>query len=91
MSMKDFEGIQELAKQNHAKRVAKNPERIMYAIKQLESNNIEYALKNTENGHFHAWDLHGDLHQFWASTGKIFGSDQRGIHNFINRLKRGEK
>ena len=88
MSAEDFEGVRELAKQNHAERVAKNPERVEYAIKQLEANNIEYALKNPSNGHFHAWDLNGNLHQFWASTGKIIGSNQRGIHNFIKILKR---
>ena len=33
MSREDFEGIAKWAKENHKKRVEKNPERIKYAIK----------------------------------------------------------
>lgn len=81
-----YDGLKALAKQNHRERVAKNPERIAYAIEQFESNGIRYALKNTEIGHFHAWDAKGQLRQFWASTGKILGTHRRGIHNFIKIL-----
>lgn len=82
-----YDGLKALAKQNHRERVAKNPERIAYAIEQFESNGIRYALKNPEIGHFHAWDAKGQLLQFWASTGKILGSNRRGIHNFIKIIK----
>lgn len=82
-----YDGLKALAKQNHRERVAKNPERIAYAIEQFESNGIQYALKNPEIGHFHAWDANGQLRQFWASTGKILGSNRRGIHNFIKIIK----
>lgn len=41
------------AKEKHKERVAKNSERINYAIKQFELNNIEFSLKNEKNGHFH--------------------------------------
>jgi hypothetical protein len=90
LSAEDFEGIKEHAKQVHSERVAKNPDRVEYAIKQFEENNIEYTLKNPSNGHFHAWDMDGNLHQFWASTGKIMDSEKRGIHNFIKILKMEE-
>lgn len=101
MSAEDWEGIRELAKQNHAERVAKTPDRIEYAKKQFENNNIDYTLKNSINGHFHCFDLQGNLFQFWASTGKIWYDrktelqrklkrscrEWRGIHNIIKLLK----
>lgn len=82
-----YDGLKAIAKQNHRERVAKNPERIAYAIEQFEAKGIRYALKNSEIGHFHAWDANGQLRQFWASTGKILGSNRRGVHNFIKIIK----
>jgi hypothetical protein len=78
--------LEDLAKHNHDERVAKNPDRVEFAIKQLSTNNIEYRIKNPAIGHIHAWDRKGNLQQFWAGTGKILGSDMRGIHNFIKIL-----
>ena len=52
MSREDFEGIAQLAKENHKNRVAKNPDRIQYAIEQFEKNGIEYYLKNEQTVHF---------------------------------------
>ena len=82
-----FEGYREL----HRQRVAKNPDRIAYAIKQLEQHGIEYTLKNEANGHFHCRRKTDDkLIQFWAGAGKIMGyTNLRGIHNLI-RLCEGE-
>lgn len=82
-----FEGYKEL----HRQRVAKNPDRIAYAIKQLEQHGIEYALKNEATGHFHCHRKTDDkLIQFWAGTGKIMGyTNLRGIHNLI-KLCEGE-
>ena len=82
-----FEGYREL----HRQRVAKNPDRIAYAIKQLELHGIEYTLKNEATGHFHCYRKTDDkLIQFWAGTGKIMGyTNLRGIHNLI-RLCEGE-
>lgn len=73
------------AKEKHVQRVAKTPERIKYAIQQLEAHNIEYSLKNAAIGHFHCRRKSDDaLIQFWAGTGKIMGySNLRGIHNLI--------
>lgn len=41
------------AKEQHDARVAKNPDRIQYAIEQFQRNNIEFTLKNAQSGHFH--------------------------------------
>ena len=45
MSAEDFEGIKELARQNHAERVAKTPNRIEYAIKRFTDEKIMFILK----------------------------------------------
>lgn len=82
--------LSQAAKQTHDERVAKNPDRVQFAEEQFKKNNIEYKIKNTANGHIHAWDRNGKLQQFWAGTGKIMGSNLRGIHNFINILTKGE-
>lgn len=85
MSREDFEAIKQLAKENHAKRVADNPNRIQYAIEQFEKHDIEYALKNEQIGHFHCRRKSDDkLFQFYAGTGKIQGyENKRGIHALI--------
>lgn len=41
-----WDALKEHARQNHRERVAKNPDRIEYAIRQLEAHNIEYVLKS---------------------------------------------
>lgn len=81
------------AKERHKERVSKNSDRIQYAIEQFERNDIEYTLKNEQNGHFHCRRKSDDkLFQFWAGTGKILGYDRlRGIHSLIKLLlKEGE-
>ena len=88
MSREDFEGIAQLAKENHKNREAKNPDRIQYAIEQFEKNGIEYYLKNEQTGHFHCHRKSDDkLFQFYAGTGKIMGyQNARGIHALIKML-----
>lgn len=68
--------------------IAENPDRIAFAIKQFENNNIEYTLKNEATGHFHCRRKSDDkLFQFYAGTGKIVGvNNKRGIHEFIKIL-----
>jgi len=62
--------------------------RVEYAVMQFEDNNIEYHIKNLSSGHIHAYSkTTGKLFQFWAGTGKILGSELRGIHNLIEMLK----
>lgn len=81
-------GYHIIAQKNHKDRVAKMPERIQYAIQQLQAHGIEYALKNQAIGHFHCRRKSDDrLFQFWAGTGKILGYDnQRGIHALVAML-----
>ena len=83
-------GYAEWAKEQHKKRVAKNPNRIEYAIKQFQEHNIEFELKNETTGHFHCRRKSDDmLFQFYAGTGKIMGySKVRGIHALINILEK---
>lgn len=78
------------AKEKHRERVAKNPDRIKYAIEQFEAHGIQYGLKNKQTGHFHAWrKSDGKLFQFYAGTGKIQGYDRaRGIHALVRMLER---
>ena len=89
MSREDFEGVREYAKQCHAERLAKNPQRITYAIKQLEKHDIEYRLLNDTTGHIHCYRKSDDrLFQFYAGTGKIVGYEkERGIHALIKLLE----
>lgn len=89
MSAEDFEAIKALAKKNHVDRVAKNPSRIAYAIKEFEEHSIEYELKNIQIGHFHCWrKSDGKLFQYYAGTGKIQGvENKRGIHALIRILE----
>lgn len=88
MSAEDFEGIKLHCKKMHNERVAKNPERIAYAIKQFEAHGVEYSLKNEITGHFHCRRKSDDkLFQFYAGTGKIQGiENKRGIHTLIKIL-----
>lgn len=86
-----WRGVQPMLKQKHDERVAKTPDRIAFAIKQFEANNIEYQLKNPATGHFHCYRKSDDkLFQFYAGTGKIQGYDRvRGIHALVNLLTKG--
>ena len=88
MSREDFEGIKEYTKNLHNERVAKNTDRVAYAIEQFEKHGIEYTLKNPTTGHFHCRRMSDDkLFQFYAGTGKIMGYDNaRGIHALIKIL-----
>lgn len=84
MSREDFEGFREM----HKERVAKNPERIEYAIKQFKKHDVEYRLMNATTGHFHCHRKSDDkLFQFYAGTGKIQGEEKkRGIHALVEML-----
>ena len=86
-----WDALKEHSKQVHKERVAKNTDRIQFAIQQFEKHNIEYLLKNDVNGHFHCRRKSDDkLFQFWASAGKILGfENKRGIHQLIKLLMEG--
>lgn len=84
MSREDFEGIREHAKRMHQERVAQNPERLQYAIEQLQRAGLEFYVRNASIGHIHVRGKYDDkLYNFWAGTGKIQGVECRGIHNLI--------
>ena len=89
MSREDFEGLKDHARQCHKERVAKNPERIDYAINQFEKHNVEYLLTDMFTGHFRCYRKSDDkLFEFYAGTGKIKGiDDKRGIHALIKLLE----
>lgn len=79
--------VKPVLKQQYDERVAKNSDRIEYAIQQFEKYEISYKLKNQGNGHFHCWRKSDNkLFQFWASTGKILGYNNRGIALLIKEL-----
>lgn len=82
--------LKERGKRIHSERVAKNPERIQYAIEQFKKNHIRYVLKSEQNGHFHCFrQSDGKLIQFWAGTGKILDyPNERGIRALIRILKK---
>lgn len=80
--------------EKHKERVAKNPERLAYAITQPQTHGIEFVLKNEATGHIHCRRKRDDrLVQFWAGTGKIYdpkshyGDSERGIHALIKYLE----
>lgn len=83
-------GYHLFAKEQHRKRVAKNPDRIAYAIQQFQKHGIGFQLKNEQTGHFHCWrKSDARLFQFYAGTGKIQGySNIRGIRALIKLLER---
>lgn len=83
-----FDALKADCKQRHDARVAKTPQRVEYAMQQLVMNNIDFRLLNAQTGHFHCHGIKSDkLYQFWAGTGKIMGSELRGIHNLIKLVK----
>lgn len=84
MSREDFEGLRQFAKANHDARVAKTPQRLKYATKQLERNGISYKICNDTTGQINCYFLNGTVLTFYAGTGKIKGyKTQRGIKAFI--------
>ena len=57
--------------------------------KEFEKNGIKYELKNWSNGHFHCFrKSDGKLLQYWSSTGKILGYEEKGIEFLIGELLR---
>lgn len=83
-----WDALKEYGKQVHQERVAKNSNRIQFAIEQFKKYDIEFELKNATTGHFHCRRKSDDkLFQFYAGTGKIMGfENKRGIHTLIKIL-----
>ena len=83
MSAEDFEGVRYLAKANHAARVAKTPQRLSYAVEQLDKHDVTYKVCNETTGQINCYFANGNMLTFYAGTGKITGHSQRGIANFL--------
>lgn len=90
MSREDFEGLKQLAKENHAKRIAQNPQRLKYACEQLKKNGIAFKVCNEETCQINVYTADGNVFTFYAGTGKIQGYEARGIKAFINLLTKGK-
>ena len=79
-----------LKQQNAEHREKHYDERIKYAIKQFEENNIPYKLCNESNGHFNLLKNNKVVMSFWSWTGKCYipstgFSDNIGIRNCIRK------
>lgn len=68
-------------------------DRLEYAKKQFEENNIEYKLCNELNGHFNLYKDKKVVMSFWSYTGKCYiqktgFSDNIGIKGCIKKYKK---
>jgi pimeloyl-CoA synthetase len=89
--MGDMREYFEPYKELHKQRVAKNPERLEYAVKLLKENGITFKVCNETTGQINCYFANGKCLTFYAGTGKIQGyKNARGIRTFI-RICQGEK
>ena len=68
----------------------KSFDRLLYACRLLDKNEIEYKVYDIEKGHIQVWEKATDkMHNFWAGTGMIDEKNfpKRGIHNLIEMCK----
>lgn len=68
-------------------------DRLEYAKKQFEENNIPYKLCSISNGHFNLYKNKKAVMSFWSYTGRCFipskeYSENIGIHNCIKKYKK---
>lgn len=68
-------------------------DRLEFAKKQFEDNNIPYKLCNELNGHFNLFKDKKVVMSFWSYTGKCYipsieFSDNIGIKNCIKKYKK---
>lgn len=89
-----WKGIKPILKEiNQQERAEHYDERIEYAIKQFEENQIPYKLCNKENGHFNLYKDKKVVMSFWSWTGKCYISSKEyseniGIRNCIKKYKK---
>lgn len=81
-----------LKEQNQKLRMEHYDERIEYAIKQFEENNVGYKLCNAENGHFNLYKDKKVVMSFWSWTGKCYipstgFSENIGIKKCVKKYK----
>lgn len=62
-------------------------ERVKYALKRLEESGFEARCVNDKQGLIHCYDRDGELVCYYATTGKICGSNKRGLIRLLERLR----
>lgn len=62
-------------------------ERVKYALMRLKENGFEARCVNDSQGLIHCYDRDGELVCYYATTGKIQGSDKKGILRLLDRLR----
>lgn len=62
-------------------------ERVKYALMWLEENGFEARCVDDAQGLIHCYDRDGELVCYYAITGKIQGSDKKGILRLLDRLR----
>lgn len=62
-------------------------ERVKYALMRLEENGFEARCVNDAQGLIHCYDRDGELVRYYATTGKIEGSNKKGILRLLDRLR----
>ena len=82
-----------LKQQNEEHREKHYDERIEYAIKQFDQNNIPYKLCNKTNGHFNLYKDKKVVMSFWSWTGKCYipstgFSENIGIRNCVKKYNK---
>ena len=82
-----------LKQQNEEYRYKNYDNRIEYAIKQFNDNNIPYKLCNESNGHFNLYKDKKVVMSIWSWTGKCYipsiqFSDNIGIKNCIKKYNK---
>lgn len=89
----DFSALREYAKEKHAKRVAKNPERLAFALQRIREAGFKVLSTNEESTQIVVQTYNSPKRfVFWAGTGKVLGyPTKRGINNFIQLLKEYER
>ena len=88
----DMRDFFEPYKEMHKQRVAKNPQRLEYAIKLLKENDITFKVCNETTGQINCYFANGNVLVFYAGTGKIQGYDRiRGIHALVRLCKKGRR
>lgn len=86
--MGDMREFFEPYKEMHKQRVAKNPQRLEYAVKLLKENGITFKVCNEQTGQINCYFANGNILTFYAGTGKIQGrNDVRGIRSFLMLCK----
>jgi hypothetical protein len=89
MSREDFDALKRYAREQHDKRVAKNPQRLEYAKRVLTENGITFKVCNEVTTQINCYFANGKVLTFYAGTGKIQGHSQlRGINSFVRLCKK---